>query len=88
MKNAVRREEVPMLTKRQFLETKADMLDEVLKRLSDAEEVLDRLEQLEVDNSTIPDVDALAVGDLVGDAYEAAEHLRDKARAATTGVGP
>lgn len=77
-----------MLTKRQFLETKADILDEVLKRLSDVEEVLDRLEQLEVDNSTIPDVDSLAVGDLVGDAYEAAEHLRDKTHAATTGVGP
>ena len=77
-----------MLTKRQFLEKKADLLDEVLVRLSDVEEVLDRLEQLEVDNSTIPDIDSLAVGDLVGDAYEAAENLRNTTRDATRGVGP
>lgn len=77
-----------MLTKKQFLEKKEALLDEVLKRLSDVEEMLDKLEQLEVDNTSTPDLDSLAVGDLVADAYEAAEHLRDSTRTASKGAGP
>ena len=73
-------EEVTLMTKKQYLEKKRDLLDEALRRLSDVEEILDHLEQLDVFNSPAPDPDALAVGDLVGDAYETAEHLRDAVR--------
>lgn len=69
------------MTNRQFLQEKVAMLTGVLNCLSDAEGFLDSLEKIEVSMAEEPDHDALAVADLVADAYESCEALRNSIEA-------
>lgn len=62
-----------------YTQEKAALLTALLGYLNDAEAVLDKLETLDVTHQGDPDHDHLALIDLVADAIELAEALRDAA---------
>lgn len=62
-----------------YTQEKAALLTALLGYLNDAEDVLDKLEALDVTHKGDPDHDHLALNDLVADAIELAEALRDAA---------
>ena len=66
------------LTKKQALEEKAALLTVLLDQLSAAETTLDKLQELEVNEQSSPTHNTLGISDLVADAYEATEALRDE----------
>jgi len=65
------------MTKKQVLEEKAALLTVLLDQLSAAETTLDKLQDLEVQGQSHPTHDTLGISDLVSDAYESTEALRD-----------
>jgi len=62
-----------------YTQEKAALLTALLGYLNDAEAVLDKLEALDVTHQGDPDHDHLALNDLVADAIELTEALRDAA---------
>jgi len=62
-----------------YTQEKAALLTALLGYLNDAEAVLDKLEALDVTHQGDPDHDHLALTDLVADAIELTEALRDAA---------
>jgi hypothetical protein len=66
-----------MMTSQQFYQRKSALLTAVMAQLNDVETLLDKLEALEIGHSSQPDHDTLAISDLISDAYESTEALRD-----------
>ena len=71
---------------KQFYEKKAALLTVLMNHLLDAEEVIDSIDSLEMTHKSNPDHDTLALSDLVSDAFEAAEALRDAVDALATKI--
>lgn len=62
---------------KQFYEKKAALLTVLMNHLLDAEDAINDLDNLEMTYKSNPDHDTLHLADLVSDAFEAAEALRD-----------
>lgn len=62
-----------------YNQEKAALLQALIGYLNDAEAILDKLEALDITHKGDPDHDHLALNDLVADAIELAEGLRDAA---------
>jgi len=74
------------LTAKQILEEKAALLTVLLDQLSAAEATLDKLQELEVNGQSSPTHDTLGISDLVADAYEMTEALREETDRAAESV--
>lgn len=60
-----------------FLSQKSALLTVLLGQLESAETTLDQIQKLENAATSSPDHDTLAVQDMVADAYDLVEQLRD-----------
>jgi hypothetical protein len=69
-----------------YNQEKAALLQAFVAILNDAEAILDKLEALDTTHKGEPDHDHLALNDLVSDAIELAEGLRDAADSVKEGI--
>ena len=69
-----------------YNQEKAALLQALVAILNDAEGVLDKIEALDITHKGEPDHDHLALNDLVANAIELAEGLRDAADSVTEGI--
>jgi hypothetical protein len=71
-----------------YLEEKSALLTVLLGQLDDAEATFERIHTLETANAPVPDHDTLALQELLADAYDAAEALRQSVDAKVAGGRP
>jgi len=69
-----------------YNQEKAALLQALVAILNDAEGMLDKIEALDITHKGEPDHDHLALNDLVADAIELAEGLRDAADSVKEGM--
>ena len=69
-----------------YNQEKAALLQAFVAILNDAEAILDKIEALDINHKGEPDHDHLALNDLVSDAIDLAEGLRDAADSVKEGI--